>query len=110
AFTDAQAKARVIIENTFADLKNKFQSLSRIPLEVENEQDRQKVVKWCVACVVLHNFALLCDQDTGDLRDPSNKFYDECKPRLEEHRRRLAAAPNFAENTRALGVQRRKRL
>ncbi|KAF9976350.1 hypothetical protein BGZ73_008708 [Actinomortierella ambigua] len=109
AYHDAQVNARAVIENMFADLKNKFQGLGDIPLEVETEENVGKVVKWCMACAVLYNFVLLCDAETDEIVDLSNNFYEECGPRLEQHERRYAENPQFvtSQNTGARGVERR---
>jgi hypothetical protein len=65
-FDKHMRKGRVKIENAFGVLKNRFQILKNLNVQVDKAAD---VI---VACCVLHNICILAGQDAGgeDLRDP----------------------------------------
>lgn len=64
------SEIRVKVEHTFGILKNRFPLLQCLPLAVNGEKGRRRVIRWVHACVCLHN-ALIQWQD-GTFPEPED--------------------------------------
>ena len=69
-FNKLQRKGRVIVERTIGIWKNRFASLKKLPLNIDEQSDFDRVQKWIRATMVLHNILAMA-------RDPT--FFDEAE-------------------------------
>ena len=70
-FNKLQRKGRVVVERTIGIWKNRFGSLKRLPLNIDEQSDFIRVQKWIRATMVLHNILAIA-------RDPT--FFEEAQP------------------------------
>lgn len=71
-FNIAHARARIKIEQAFGVLKNRFESLKRLPVRINEDDDHIKAMLWVGTCVCLHNLILAFDGgDDPFLNDPA---------------------------------------
>jgi hypothetical protein len=54
---------RSLIKHTNGILKNCWTSLKKIPIQMKKDEDTVKVNEWIIACIVLHNIAILFRDD-----------------------------------------------
>jgi DDE superfamily endonuclease len=71
AFNIAHSKQRIRIEHAFGVLKARWSSLRCLPVRIRDDvqKDHIRVIRWIMACLVLHNFL--------SLRGEGNDWLDE---------------------------------
>ncbi|POW21953.1 hypothetical protein PSHT_01798 [Puccinia striiformis] len=66
---------RVIVEHTIGMLKNRFQSLKSLTIEILGKKSATRLNIWIQTCVVLHNYLLdLCDIKWDVLNETVDNF------------------------------------
>ncbi|KAI7938586.1 hypothetical protein MJO28_014165 [Puccinia striiformis f. sp. tritici] len=66
---------RVIVEHTIGMLKNRWQSLKSLTIELLGKKTAKRLNAWLRACVVLHNYLLdLCEAEWDELNNPVENF------------------------------------
>ncbi|POW07670.1 hypothetical protein PSTT_08111 [Puccinia striiformis] len=66
---------RVIVEHTIGMLKNRWQSLKSLTIELLGKKTAKRLNAWLRACVVLHNYLLdLCKAEWDELNNPVENF------------------------------------
>ncbi|KAF7323379.1 DDE Tnp4 domain-containing protein [Mycena chlorophos] len=73
-FNNHVSYVRVRSEHCIGFLKGRLQSLKSLRLGIESEADHRYVVQWIIACVTVHNFALLHEAKLRAKR-PGNPLY-----------------------------------
>jgi DDE superfamily endonuclease len=65
AFNKAHSKQRIRIEHAFGVLKARWSSLRSLPIRIRDDvqKDHTRVIRWTMACLVLHNFLSLRGED-----------------------------------------------
>jgi hypothetical protein len=51
-------RIRINIEHAFESLKNKCRNLTELRLRIKNKKNYTYVIRWIIACVILHNILL----------------------------------------------------
>ncbi|KNE93271.1 hypothetical protein PSTG_13381 [Puccinia striiformis f. sp. tritici PST-78] len=66
---------RVIVEHTIGMLKNRWQSLKSLSIEILGKKTAKRLNTWLRACVVSHNYLLdLCEAEWDELNNPVQNF------------------------------------
>ncbi|KAI7961521.1 hypothetical protein MJO28_002010 [Puccinia striiformis f. sp. tritici] len=66
---------RVIVEHTIGMLKNRWQSLKSLSIEILGKKTAKRLNTWLRACVVLHNYLLdLREAEWDELNNPVQNF------------------------------------
>jgi DDE superfamily endonuclease len=65
AFNLAHSRQRIKVEHTFGVLKARWSSLRCLPVRIRDDvhKDHTRVIRWLMACLVLHNFLSLRGED-----------------------------------------------
>ena len=86
AFNRAHSVERVKIEHAFGVLKARWPSLKSLRIRIGDDvvRDHLRVANWIMACLVLHNFLSLRDEEDDWLAEAIAKAIREDQPDLEE--------------------------
>ena len=71
AFNRAHSEQRIRIENAFGVLDARWPSLRSLPIRIRNdvEKDHSRVIRWIMACLVLHNYLSFRGEDSDWLEE-----------------------------------------
>lgn len=62
SFNAVHSGARVHVERCIGELKGRFQSLRGMRIQISDDSDHERVIRWFTACYILHNMLLGVDE------------------------------------------------
>lgn len=65
-FNKRLSRIRIDIEHAFEILKDRWKSLTELRIRVQNKKSYIYVIRWIIACVVLHNILLKIQNDWNE--------------------------------------------
>ncbi|XP_049301863.1 uncharacterized protein LOC125775375 [Bactrocera dorsalis] len=69
-FNNTHSKYRVRIENCFGILKERFNSLKELKIQIKDDASVRLACRWVLVCAILHN--IIIEQENGDTFDIEN--------------------------------------
>ena len=84
-FNEQHAIPRAKIEHAFGVLKERWPSLSHIPVQIGQDQElgHRRVINWTMACIVLHNILHNINENQDSLENEGEQELNEPKPENE---------------------------